>query len=260
MVPKLEELNPQLLESFGKTLNHLQQSSLFIDDYISAIFPRIAKEEDFGYSFKIKMLKTIPNIRAVIYELFRSFGFSEWEDVYDLLDAQPGKMVYSKTHRLIKDREELLLTTIPSQVNEKFGISEEEEVVMFPIGTFHIDKVEEFSEASENIIFVDKEKLHFPLSVRKWKEGDSFHPFGMKGKKKLSKYFKDEKLSLPEKENSWLLCSQDEIIWVVGRRPDATICDHRRYAINIENNLYIMKNIPSHFTVYIEYFCRRAGL
>ena len=221
VVPKLEELNPQLLESFGKTLNHLQQSSLLIDDYISAIFPRIAKEEDFGYSFKIKMLKTIPNLRAVMYELFRSFGFSEWEDVYDLLEAQPGKMVYSKTHRLIKDREELLLTTTPSEVNKKYGISEDEEVVMLPIGTFHIEEVEEFSEASENVIFVDKEKLHFPLSVRKWKEGDSFHPFGMKGKKKLSKYFKDEKLSLPEKENTWLLCSQDEIIWVVGRRPDA---------------------------------------
>ena len=221
VIPKLEELNPQLLESFTKTQKYLKQSSILIEDYISAIFPRIAKEEEYGYSFKVKMLKTIPNLPAVLYELFRSFGFTEWDDVYDLLEAQPGKMVFSKTHRLIKDREELLLTTIPSTMQKEFGISEEEEVVMLPMGTFHIEEVEELSEAAENVVFVDKEKLCFPLSVRKWKEGDYFYPFGMKGKKKVSKYFKDEKLSLPEKENCWLLCSHDDIVWIVGRRPDA---------------------------------------
>lgn len=221
VIPRLEEINPQLLESFANTQKYLQQSAMLVEDYISAIFPRIAKQEDYGYSFKVKMLKTIPNLRAVLYELFRAFGFTEWDDVYDLLEAQPGKMVYSKTHRLIKDREELLLTTIPSVSQKEFGISEEEEVVMLPMGTFHIEEVEALSEASENVIFVDKDKLQFPLSVRKWKKGDYFYPFGMQGKKKLSKFFKDEKLSLPQKEGSWLLCSQNDIVWVVNRRPDA---------------------------------------
>ena len=221
LIPKLEEMNPQLLESFTKTQTHLQQSAALIDDYISAIFPRLAKEEDYGYSFKIKMLKTIPNLKAVLYELFKAFGFTEWNDVYDLLEAQSGKMVCSGTHRLVKDREELLLTTVPSEIKKKFGISEEEEVVMLPMGTFYIEAVDELSEATQNVIFVDREKLQFPLTVRKWQEGDYFYPFGMKGKKKLSKFFKDEKLSLPEKENCWLLCSHNDIVWVVGRRPDA---------------------------------------
>lgn len=225
VIPKLEELNPQLLESFGKTQHHLQQSSALIDDYISAIFPRIAKEEDFGYSFKIKMLKTIPNLKAVLYELFKGFGFTEWDDVFNLLEAQPGKMVVSKTHRLVKDREDLLLTTAPSEAMQEFEISAEEEVVMLPIGTFYIEEVEGFEEASKNVIFVDRDKLHFPLKVRKRKKGEYFYPFGMQGKKKISKYFKDEKLSLPEKENCWLLCSEDEVVWIVGRRPD------KRFAI-----------------------------
>ena len=221
VVPKLFELNPQLLESFSNTREHLLQSSILVEDYISALFPKIANQEDFGYSFRIDLLRTIPNLEAVLYELFRSFGFTEWSDVYDLLEAQPGKIVYSKTHRLIKDREKLLLTGIPEGNDQTYQISPGEEVVMLPMGTFHFEEVKEITDPSKNTVFLDQNKLQFPLDVRKWEVGDHFFPFGMKGKKKLSKFFKDEKLSLPEKENCWLLCSQGKIVWVIGYRPDA---------------------------------------
>lgn len=222
VIPKLLELNPQLLDSFAKTRSHLQQSSELIEDYMSVLFPQIAKEEEFGYSFQIKLLQTLPNTKAVMYALFRSFGFTEWEDVHDLLEAQPGKMVYSKTHRLIKDRDELLLTTIPENTLKNFELLEGEEVVMLPIGTFHFEEVSEISKAKEDkTVFVDGNKLKYPLIVRKWEHGDYFYPFGMQGKKKLSKFFKDEKLSLPQKENCWLLCSGGEIVWVIGLRADA---------------------------------------
>jgi tRNA(Ile)-lysidine synthase len=62
--------------------------------------------------------------------------------------------------------------------------------------------------------------LTFPLEIRKWKEGDSFYPLGMKGKKKVSKFFKDEKLSLSDKSNAWLLCSDNQIVWIILRRQD----------------------------------------
>lgn len=222
VIPKLLELNPQMLDSFAKTRSHLQESSELIEDYMSVLFPQIAKEEEFGYSFKIKLLQTLPNPKAVMYALFKSFGFTEWEDVHGLLEAQSGKMVYSKTHRLIKDRDYLLLTTIPENAPKSFEIKEDEEVVMLPVGIFHFEEVSEISKTQENkAIFVDRSKLHFPLVVRKWKRGDYFYPFGMEGKKKLSKFFKDEKLSLPQKENCWLLCSGGEIVWVIGYRADA---------------------------------------
>lgn len=221
ILPKLFELNPKMLETFEVTRNNLNESAVLVDDYISALFPRIAKEEEFGYSFRIKLLKTIPHLKAVLYELFKSFGFTEWNDVYDLLEAQPGKIVYSKTHRLIKDRENLLLTLLPDPEEREFEILAGEEVVMLPIGTFQFEEVGELSEADAKTIFLDLNKLQFPLTVRKWEKGDYFIPFGMKGKKKLSKFFKDEKLSLPEKENCWLLCSRNEIVWVIGHRADA---------------------------------------
>lgn len=220
VMPVLRELNPQLLESFQKTQSHLKKSSHLIEDYVSAIFPRVAQETKYGYSFNIKMLKTLPHLKAVLYELFRTFGFTEWEDVYHLLDAQSGKVVLSKTHRLIKDREELLLTQLPQEQELQFRISDEEEVVMLPIGTFHFEQVERVEEVQTNCIYVDRNKLSFPLIVRNWRTGDYFYPYGMEGKKKLSKFFKDNKLSLPEKENCWVMCSDGRIVWVVDQRAD----------------------------------------
>lgn len=221
IVPVLQELNPQLLESFHKTQSHLRKSSHLVEAYISAIFPRVAKEIRHGYSFDIKTLKTLPHLKAVLYELFKSFGFTEWRDIRHLLDAQSGKVVYSRTHRLIKDREELLLTQLPDEGEVQYSIEEEEEVVMLPIGTFHFEKVEGISKTNSRSIHIDKSKLKYPLRLRKWQQGDFFYPFGMEGRKKLSKFFKDNKLSLPEKENCWILCSQNRIVWVVDQRADA---------------------------------------
>jgi len=82
------------------------------------------------------------------------------------------------------------------------------------------DEADAIFNNSGNQIYVDKNKIQFPLELRLWKEGDSFSPMGMKGKKKISKYLKDEKLSLVEKENTWVLTSEDNIIWVIGKRAD----------------------------------------
>jgi tRNA(Ile)-lysidine synthase len=82
-------------------------------------------------------------------------------------------------------------------------------------------KVTDISTSSNSSIFVDEDKLTFPLQLRKWQEGDRFHPFGMNGQtKKVSKLFKDEKLSLFDKEAVWLLCSDNQIVWVIGIRAD----------------------------------------
>lgn len=222
IIPVMEEINPQLLESFAKTQVHLNESLNLIEDYLGLLYPEIVSKTTYGYQLKIEVLNKIPNSKAVLYQLLNSYGFTEWDDVNHLLEAQTGKMLFSETHRLVKDREFLILTEKPSvNNNEVYTILEGEEIEMLPIGTFSFNEVEKISETPPNCIYVAKESLKYPLTLRKWREGDVFYPFGMKGKKKLSDFFMDKKLSLPEKENTWLLCSEDKIVWVVNHRADA---------------------------------------
>jgi len=225
LVPVLEEINPQFLETFLKTQSHLKENEELIEDYLSLLYPKIIGKTEYGYSLDINYLKKVPNSSAILYQLLKSFGFTEWNDVYHLLDAQPGKMVFSTSHRLIKDRDYLLLTEIDKTEDKVYKIAKNEDFAMLPMGTFSFSEVKEISDKRSNCIYVNPEKLKFPLSVRKWQQGDIFYPFGMQGKKKLSDFFKDKKLSLPEKENSWLLCSGEKIVWVINQRAD------RRFSI-----------------------------
>ncbi|WP_295182279.1 tRNA lysidine(34) synthetase TilS [uncultured Christiangramia sp.] len=222
MVPLMQELNPQLLETFAKTQQHLNESMELVEDYMSLLYPKIISRDVFGYALDIAFLKKVPNSKQVLYQLLKSFGFTEWNDVHDLMDAQTGKMVLSDTHRLIKDRNRLLLTEIQDEsINKEYQLEKGEEFVMIPeFGTLHLTEVEKFDKAATHSIFVPIRKLKFPLLIRKWKEGDFFVPFGMKGKKKLSDYFKDEKFSLPQKEQTWLLFSGEDLVWIINQRAD----------------------------------------
>ena len=141
-----------------------------------------------------------------------------------MLSAQAGKQVFSKTHVILKDRDFLILSKreVTSQETQEleFHISKNTAKITYPIHlTF--EEIAAQTIQNKNTIYVSKESVKFPLIVRKWRNGDYFHPTGMQGKKKLSKYFKDEKLSRLEKNNTWLLCNADNaIIWIVGMRKD----------------------------------------
>ena len=149
------------------------------------------------------------------------FGFSAWDDIYDLVNAQSGKQVFSSGFRLLKNRHFLILSPMNKvDTNEEYIIEANQKEVNFPIKLLFC-KVDDISVTENTTIFVDADKLNFPLVLRRWQEGDSFYPIGMGGKsKKVSKFFKDEKLSLIEKENTWLLCSDNQIVWIVGMRQD----------------------------------------
>ncbi|MDG5491794.1 tRNA lysidine(34) synthetase TilS [Psychroserpens sp. SPM9] len=223
VIPVLKEGNPELLQSFSNTLEHLKDTANLVDDSIHNFLDRaVASETENHIKFNISEFKKLTNTKAYIFEIFKDYGFTEWNDILDLLDAQSGKQVFSNTHRLLKDREHLILTHWPvsKQNDVALKIEATDKKVQTRIGSLFFDEADAIFGKRTNVIFVDKETLQFPLLLRKWEEGDYFYPLGMKGKKKLSKYFKDEKYSLLDKENTWILCSDDKIVWIVGKRAD----------------------------------------
>ncbi len=221
VVPILKEINPSLLQSFQNTIDNLNDTADIVKESTNAVLKRaITTMDEAHIAFKISEFKKVNNPKAYLFEVFKSFGFTEWNDMVDLLDAETGKQVLSSTHRLIKNRDQLLLSTISSEDHDIITISENEIKKETPFGVLFFDEADAISESNQQKIYVDQDKLKFPLVLRKKQEGDVFYPLGMTGKKKLSKYFKDEKFSLLEKENTWLLCSNDAIVWVIGRRAD----------------------------------------
>ena len=221
LVPMLKEINPAFLNAFQKTQSYLQESLEMVEDASIMIYQQVAKEEGDDIHFDLKQLKKLPNYRSYLYQWLKEFGFAAWNDIYDLAEGQSGKQVFSESFRLLKNRDTLILSPI-SEMSEKeeFQIAANDTEVNFPL-KLTLCNVSHITIDSNKAIFVDAAKIQFPLILRKWNEGDVFHPFGMEGRsKKVSKLFKDEKLSLIEKEKIWILSSDNQIVWVIGLRQD----------------------------------------
>jgi tRNA(Ile)-lysidine synthase len=233
LIPVLKELNPHFMVSFLKTEGYLQESLAMVEDAAIMIYQQVASEVENRIHFNLNKLLQLPNYQSYLYQWLKEYGFTAWEDIYDLVDSQSGKQVFAVDFRLLKDRDFLILSPIEDTEDElEFLVNENETEINIPLNMTFC-KVADISVASNKTIFVDADQLVYPLMIRKWKTGDFFMPFGMNGKsKKVSKLFKDEKLSLIEKENTWILCSGDQIVWVIGLR-----ADHRFRTVNTTKNI-----------------------
>lgn len=220
LVPMLKELNPDFLKAFGMTQEYLQQAQELVSDAASMVYQQVAREEEDTIYFDLKQLLRLPNYASYLYQWLKEYGFSAWDDIYNLVYSQSGKQVFSAEYRLLKDRDFFILSPIQEPEKELYFIEKNQDKVKIPL-KLQFCKVADINKADSSAIFVDESKLAYPLVLRKWQEGDVFYPLGMKGKsKKVSKFFKDEKISLLDKENTWLLCSNDAIVWVIGMRAD----------------------------------------
>lgn len=221
LVPLLKELNSNFLSSFHKTQTYLREAQVMVEDASIMIYQQVARQEEEAIYFDLQKLQQLPNYKSYLYQWLKEFEFTAWEDIYDLVESQSGKSIFAPEYRLLKDRDFLILSPIVfTSSNDKYFIQKEQVEVNIPL-KLSLCKVADISIVSNKTIFVDANKIHYPLVLRRWNEGDVFQPFGMNGKsKKVSKLFKDEKLSLLDKENTWILCSNDAIVWIIGIRQD----------------------------------------
>ena len=244
LIPVLKELNPTFMDSFSSTIDHLSGSRKIINDKMDEVRKEVIETSsanlEEGIKFNIKQLLNYSDNTAYLYQIFYPYGFRQWKDIRSLLKAQSGKQLYSKTHRIIKHGHYLLLSTRSENIDQSdsFEIFEDQQFLSLEQGTIKLESLESDGHFKINkdirTAQFDKDLLRFPLIVRKWRKGDYFCPIGMKGKKKLSDFFKDEKYSLLQKENIWLLCSGENIIWLIGKRIDNRykVTDKTKFILN----------------------------
>lgn len=225
VVPLLKEINPDILYSLNTTISHLNETKSIVEESVKAVLKRaIISETIHETVYAISEFKKLEVPKAYLHEIFKPYGFTAFNDILHLLDAETGKLVRSKTHQLLKNRETLLLNSLNESVFEPIDTSKDVQLLETSLGVFKFEEVATLPASTEaisnHIIFIDKDKLDATITVRKKIEGDYFYPVGMFGKKKVSKYFKDQKLSLIDKEKTLILCSHDKIVWVVSHRLD----------------------------------------
>ena len=225
LIPVLKSIFPTILEALNTTQNNLIASQDLLKNHIEDIENRVIKFSSLDeIHYTIEQLKLLNPLRSYIYPLFGKYGFTDLDEIYHLVDAQSGKQIHSNTHSILKDRNVMILTPKSALKSDFFlSITDlEKEIKLSEFGVhLNFERESNLGNSSKNTLFLDHDKLQFPLVLRSWAEGDFFYPSGMTGKKKLSKYFKDEKLSLLQKSKVLLLCSKEDVVWVVGMRPDA---------------------------------------
>lgn len=228
IIPLLKKLHPNFLDQSKKTMTFLKESNLIIENYI-----QIVKNENFNLKDdEIVISKDfIRNNSNLIFHLFKEYNFKYSDQILELCNSLSGKIIESNTHVLLSNRSNLVVKEKTNRIDQTFEVGIKG--LLSPI-EMNIEVGEFKTKFNKKSIYLSKKEIDFPLYLRKWKKGDVFFPFGMKGKKTVSKYYKDEKMSFFDKQNQWLLCNNDEIVWVVGKRPDRRFFKDNNASLKIE--------------------------
>lgn len=228
IVPVLKEINPGFEKTAAVTIQRLIDTENIYKTEIENKRASIVKSENNSTTISVRALKKLVSLNAYLYEFLMPFDFnaSTIEEISAALNKESGKQFFSPTHRLIKDRDVLLIQKSKKEKPEnerQFKITKSQTVLKTETFELHFKALKSANyelPTTSSTALIDFEKLEFPLVIRRWQQGDVFFPLGMKGKKKLSDFFIDKKLSLYQKENTWLLTSGDKIVWIIGLRPD----------------------------------------
>ena len=231
LIPSFRKINnnykSNFIDLFFKAQNIKFLKNLYFKNELSKVFTVkndvIATQKSFWKNFKVNDIE---------FEYYRNFNFFNAIEIFNLIRSDSGKFIESSTHIILSNRKELIIKEI-SKINYKqnsykidIGMNNK------PI-RINISKIPKPLKQKENKIYISK-KVDLPLKIRKWKNGDFFYPIGMSGKKKVSKFFKDQKMSIFEKKNQWLLTSNnDDIIWIVGKRVDRRYIETKSECLEI---------------------------
>ena len=223
VLPLLEQLNPAARETIARSAAHLsaaeQLYAYTVEEARKAVFVT-------ADSLSIEALMRYPSPETLLYEWLRPLGFSRIVvgELFESLTGLSGKQFYSATHQVLKDRDRLYIAPLqepsawqPIEIPVATGELTQPLHLSFQL----MERTSDFQlERASDAAYFDAEKLPGRLTLRLPQKGDWFVPFGMRGRKKLSDFFADQKMNRWEKLRQPLLCAGESIVWVVGRRTD----------------------------------------
>ena len=231
LIPSFRKINNNYKSNFIDLFFKAQKikflKNLYFKNELSRVFTVkndvIVTQKSFWKNFKVNDIE---------FEYYRNFNFFNAIEIFNLIRSDSGKFIESSTHIILSNRKELIIKEISKinykQTSYKIDIGMNNKPIRI-----NISKIPKPLKQRENKIYISK-KVDFPLKIRKWKNGDFFYPIGMSGKKKVSKFFKDQKMSIFDKKNQWLLTSNnDDIIWIVGKRVDRRYIETKSECLEI---------------------------
>ncbi len=225
VLPLLETINPAFKVNAAKTAAILKETELVFNARITEEQSQFLSREGKHCFLAVDYLKASSYPETLLFETLKPFGFTAdlVQEINQALYAEPGKVFYSTTHRLVKDRSNFILTPREEESLSRYYIEKDCVEIATPIklSLQQLTNDSSFQFSKNRLIAdLDMDCLEFPLVLKKWEQGEYFQPLGMTGFKKLSDFFIDQKFSIPEKENSWILYSGGKVVWVVGHRMD----------------------------------------
>ncbi|MCU4175005.1 tRNA lysidine(34) synthetase TilS [Carboxylicivirga sp. N1Y90] len=223
LIPVIETINPSFFKTMQNNMMHLNEAEMLLKHVVEEFRDEVLVDEHDQIIIPISKLQLYAEKRTILFEVLRPYGFNTTvvDEVLEHLDGLSGKQFFSDTHRLIKDRHNLLVLEKKDIEVDHFWV--EEGLTLNPIKLLvsAYEKTPDFAFSKTNDqVHFDADTIELPLLVRRWQHGDEFMPLGMKGFKKLSDFFIDNKFSLADKENAWIMISGEDIIWVLGHRID----------------------------------------
>jgi len=229
LIPLLHSIQPDFAGNITSTVFRIRDTESILKPYLEKVRKKLVRKRGDRWIISIPELSRLQPLSAWLYELLHPFDFNETtiRDLERSLGTESGKIFLSANYRIVKDRDILIINHLAKrsqgEIREKFLIKEGQATVRKPV-RLRLKTIAKQSgrpiSVSPDVATLDKNKLAFPLVIRKWKPGDYFYPFGLNKRKKLSDFFIDTKVPIPEKERTWVLCSGLKIAWIVGHRID----------------------------------------
>lgn len=225
IIPQVSERYPEAKENVLKNIQRFTEVEILYQQAIALHKKKLMEQKGNEVHIPVlKLLKTSP-LPTVLYEIIKDFGFTalQTEEAVSLLQSETGKYIQSATHRIIKNRNWLIITPVKNDLSVNILIEEKDKKIVFEQGEIIIQPkpISLYQlQTDSSIAQLDASQIKFPLLLRKLKQGDYFYPLGMDKKKKLSRFLIDQKLSIAQKENVWVIEMDKKIVWVVGMRID----------------------------------------